>query len=347
MPKLVTAALVAAVASSSAGCGPCTGVLDCGATDRHIAVEGTLLTPLSGLPVEGARMVLVVRRANGLDSTAVTTTGTGTFSLSIASAPGDSPRLSLHVQPSDSPGYVIDSLPCEPVTREADACVLNPIIESPRLPIFVLRYRNDMERPVTNARMSFQQTGGPGLYGKDLRMPLTVVTDGDGVAQLFAEQVFTTSIDPVVGDLTIEMPAPYSTAVYRGYKVRPSFWFGSRPAVYQGVGPSLSYSVLFSDSVTRGGRAGVSFRFERTAGIHMSRDTFVAVSRDDGWTGFMVVPLSEGIVEGNLTISVPGAAPLTYSGLSVRTFDADSVIFWGHWLVGSTGALYPLRPFPP
>lgn len=196
--------------------------------------------------------------------------------------------------------------------------------------------------------MEFRRTAGPTLYSSRTDSVFSGVTDATGGVRLFPDGVFAAGAQAIVGELTVHLPSPDTTVVRQGYRVQPTYWFGDRPIAVQPVGPSLAYTTLFSDSATRQGRRGVVIQFERTGGIRASPDTFTSTSREDGWTGLDIRPLEGGAIQGNFTISVPGsAAPVRFNGLSLTTFDADSVVFWGHWLVGATGILYPLRPFPP
>jgi hypothetical protein len=346
------------VAATQSACAPCASTAECGRTVPHIDVQGRLLTTESGIGVAAADILLVAIYAGGRDTARTTTDDAGIFSISLFARSERPARVALVVAPPSAPAYTVDSLPCKTSTRHADGCVIPPLAERPRPPRFEFRYRNDFEKPIQNARVSFRRRAGFGIYGTgadncadsatDTTTVYEAVTDTRGTAILFPGGCFVEGAGPVVGELRVELPALGRVSVHPAYRIRPDYWFGPHGIAVQPVGPSLSYTTLFSDSATKGGRPGVVIRFERTAGVHALPDTFSAASREDGWTGLDMRPVGDGTIEGDLTIAVPGnPAVVRYTGLRLATFDADSVVFWGHWLVGKTGMLYPLRPFPP
>lgn len=344
-PRLALVAFIASNVLWLSACEPCLGVANCGDGPPRPAVEGRVVTTESGVGSPGARIELVASYPGGRDSVFTTTDDDGLFSVSLPPAANVPSTLALRITPLDKPGYTIDSLPCAPVSRLGDACVLAPIVESPFFPIFLFLFRNDVSKAAGNVRVVFTRTGGSTLYGPSLVDPLQVVTDSNGVGLLFPDGIFATRLEPVIGDLTVELPPPRATTVRREYAVQPVYRFGARPLAVQAVGPGLSYLVIFVDSASRKGRSGVQIEWQRTAGIHAIPEAFTMVSNSDGVTGFSVRPLTDGTIQGNLTIRPPGgSAPVTFNGMSLKTFDADSAIVYQRWLVGASGVLYALPP---
>jgi hypothetical protein len=292
-------------------------------------------------------MDLLLRYPAGTDSIETFTDDEGLFAFDVPTSNGTPDRLSLVVASPGKPAFVVESLECGTVTREGEACILPPIVESPLLPIMRLQFRNDIPTPVPNAVVSFTRTGGSQLYGPNVSGTLQGTTDATGTVLLFPSGVYAAGLDPVIGDLIVEMPAPYQRSVRHNYPVSATYKFGSRPLLVQPVGPGLSYIVFFTDSATGKPMEGVQFSYRRTGGIDARPDTFSMTSNTDGLAGFIINPVIDGSIIGTLTISAPGSAPPTeFPGMTVSTFDADSSIVWGRWKVGATGILYRLPAYP-
>jgi hypothetical protein len=338
--------LLLAAAMAPAACRPCDGVTPCGYGPQHVAVQGRLLTTESGLPKEGAKMSLLIRYAGSTDSIETVTDEAGLFAFNGPAA-GTPLRLSLVVAPPEKPAYVVESLECAPVTWQGDACILPPIVESPMLPIMRFQLRPEYPNPVVNAVVTFRRTGGTPLYGPALTPTLQTTTDAGGTALIFPDGVFAAGLAPVIGDLTVDLPAPYGKTVRHGYRVTATYRFGSRPLLPQAVGPSLAYLMVFTDSATGSPVPGVEVSYRRTGGIGARPDTFAMQSSDGGLAGFVISPLASGTIVGTLTIAAPGQAPPTaFPDMTVATFDADSAIVWGRWKVGATGILYRMPAYP-
>jgi hypothetical protein len=337
IPVLVGVALAALQ-----GCDPCLGVVACRG-DARPGVQGRLLTPESGEGVSGAAITLIRSNSGVRDSAQTTTDRSGVFSLVIAEPARPADNLSLRVKPVEAPGYTIDSLPCAPLVRRGDACILNPIIESPKLPLYRFFYRSNPDVPAGGVWVSFRRTGGSGLIGPNAADSIRVGTTQDGSADLFSQGVFATSLEPVVGDLIVELPPPTGISIRYNYKARPLYTFQDAAIGYLLTGPCLNYWVVFVDSVTQRRLPGVEVEFQRTGGIATKTESVKKVSNTDGLTDFLPGPLTSGAVNGSLRIRPPNAAVAIDLGpISATTYDADSAIVFGKWSVGATGKLYPL-----
>lgn len=342
MPKAALALIASLVLS---GCSPCFGVIDC-VQGSHAAVTGRVLVGESGEPVVGARMTLVSLDAIGaVDSAVVLTTSDGLFDVSIPHVVEPLRRLSLRVAAPGLPGYVIDSVPCDAVRIRGDACVLNPIVPAPWVPYYgYFYYRTSGNAPVQSATVTFTRKAGATWFGTNASEVLVTRTDAGGVAVLLPQQLYTTTLDSVVGDLVVDLAPPYEPSVIRDFVIRPSYTFVDRPVVVLEVGPSLGYLLAFEDSASSKPLEGVQVNFRRTSGIAIAPDTLRAGSDTAGKARINVRPLGTGSVRGDLTVTPPGKSTTTFNGFSMPTFDNDSLLVFARWRVGKTGTLYQIPP---
>lgn len=328
-----------------ASCEPCFGVAECRG-DGTPSVEGRLLTPESGGAVAGATITLI-RSAPGVRDTATTTTDeTGMFTLNIdaVSIPGE--KLSLRVKAPQFGGYLVDSLPCTYSRRRGDGCVLAPIMSMPRLPIYQL-YSRVTGGPAGNVTVSFRRTGGQALVGADASDSVRTVTTQDGFFELFRPGVFASSMDPIIGDLIVDLPAPTGRTIRTSFPVRPIYRFTSTSNSERlgliAAGPTLNYWAVFYDSATNARLKDVEVEFTRTGGIPTRTDTLRRKSDENGIVNFLPAPLTSGSVTGMVRIRARSTAAVVETGtIEATTFDADSAIVLARWLVGPSGKVYPL-----
>ena len=246
------------------------------------------------------------------------------------------------------PGYTISPLDCKPVTRWGDACVLNTIVAEPALPFFQFVYRNDVSRPAANVRVTFTRTGGATFFGAGSGSSLQVVTDDAGTGNLFPFTATAGGIGPVIGDLTIELPAPIGTTIRHNYRIQPNPQFNIAHYVVQLTGPGLGYLLIFADSASGRLLPGVEVTFQRVSGVPTKTESFRALSDNIGRVFFGLTPLAPGTITGDFSITPPGSSITTpMKGVSLSTFDADSSIVFARWRVGATGILYPIPPGGP
>lgn len=182
--------------------------------------------------------------AGRTDSTESRSDSRGLFSLSI-DAPGlEVPRISLRVIPPERTGYLVLLSECQPVMQWGDACVLPPVVSEPSLPIFRFRDRTD-ETAVAQARVTFRRTGGAMLFTRGAEGAptpvdsLTAVTDHEGITNLFPVAVWAGSMDPVVGEMTVDLPPPRGRVVQRGYAISPSAFYTTRALTTYFVGTDM------------------------------------------------------------------------------------------------------------
>jgi hypothetical protein len=308
-----------------------------------------LLVGETGVPVSGATIDLIVTHAGFRDSSSTRTDGLGLFSVRLPAQVGQVDKVSLRVSAAGYPGYVVDSLACYPTGINGNACVLDPIVPVPWVPThFVFLYRNSDRVPIPSAKVTFSRTGGAAWIGPEASEVFrSTLADPAGVDLPFPQSLYASSLDPVVGDLIVEMPAPFGTSVIHGYQVRPTYFFADRPVAVIWAGPNLSYRLAFFDSVTQRPVEGLNVGFQRTGGIDASPASFQGVTDTTGSVVLGLRPLATGSLTGILTATSNAASqPVSISGIGVTTFDSDSMPLLGRWLVGRAGALYPLPPNP-
>lgn len=336
-------AIVAALTAATAGCDPCTGVSGCRVSDR-IVVDGRVLTSLSGQPSRNVDITLTIDRGDQVATATTRTDDDGLFSVSV---PGPQiPRtVRLGVTAAGRHGYVVDSVPCLPTNRYGDGCVLRPLVEDPILPIYHFRYRYDPDRRIENALITFTRTAGAELTGLRGSESFWVRSDTGGVAQVFPFTVFATSLEPVIGTLVVELPAPLGVIVRPGFAATATPQFGDRPIVIQLIGPSLRYVLTFADSATGSPVRGVSVSFQRTGGIAAFPASFTVASDSLGRAELPLRAPIAGSVTGEVTIRAPGVAtPASGGAFTLATFEADSAVVAGRWRIGQTGVPYRVTP---
>jgi hypothetical protein len=327
-------------------CDRCFGVQACGDSPPFVAVEGRVVTSESGIGVSGAAVELLVITNSARDSARTETNAEGLYSLRLDVEDDPSTRLSLRVKPTGKPGYLVDTLPCPVYRRRGETCVLFPIAELPTFPTFYFRYRNDPARPVAGAAVRFVRTGGTQVIGPLSANEFEGTTTPEGFVALFTVGMFATTLEPLVGRLSVELPAPYGTSVRESYEVKPNFWFG-RTEVLQAVGPGLGYLFTFEDSATHAPVPDVTMSFDRTSGISIKPEHFKVVGNSEGRAAFELYPAQPGLVVGDLTLRrTTTSTPTVFTGFTLQTFDADTSIVLARYRVGKTGVFYPIVPSP-
>lgn len=346
MSLVTRVAIVGLVLGVTSSCDACRGVSPCGLDTGRVVVDGRLLAPESGQAIRGAAIDLIAVQFTSTDSGRTVTDEDGLFHFALKAEAAQTQKLRLRVSPEGQPSYVIDSLSCSSV-RQGAPCLLDPIIERPVFPIFRFVYRNDPARAVAGVRVRFVPTGGTPVVGPTAVDTFDVFTDISGTVTLFPFGVFAAGLAPVRGDLIVDLPAPMTRTLLRDYRVNPTARFGPRPLAAQAVGPGLTYQMVFSDSASGHGRAGIELSFERTGGIQGTRESFITTSNALGLAGFPMLPLEEGTMTGTFRIRVPESETiLTLTDVSLATFDADTAIVFKRWSIGTTGVLYPVTSPP-
>lgn len=225
------------------GCSdPCSLVVGC-EEPRHVAVEGRVLTAGAD-PVAGVSVHLLAIYPDHVDSSEAVTDSRGLFSLSVLAPGSTAPLTSVRVTPPGRPGYVIPVANCQPVSVRGDGCILEAVKPEPRFRGFLFHYRSD-NSPAEGVRVTFRRTGGARLYQDPVRNSLTevdsvtTVTNDIGFAFLFPLDVWTGSLEPVIGDLIVDLPAAAGgRTVQQGFAVSPVPYFFVEGLEMQLVGPA-------------------------------------------------------------------------------------------------------------
>ncbi len=188
-----------------------------------------------------------------------------------------------------------------------------------------LRYVGEVFERVTNRRLagvqvSFERTGG----GATSPARVTAVTDAAGRFPIVLDAP--DGFADVIGDFTFRVPGLAEPYVSRGVRLPVFDTDEVRLLQTFGVGPSLLY---VGEVYNRGSQrrvAGARVEFRRTGGIAVESDVISSVSDANGRFPLVTRPLAEsGELIGQLTISAPGLAPVTYADLRLRVAADDSV----------------------
>ena len=192
-------------------------------------------------PVAGVSVHLLAMYPDHVDSSEAVTDSRGLFSLSVAAPGTAAPLTSVRVTPPGRPGYVIPVANCHPSTVRGDGCILEAVKPEPRFRGFLFHYRSD-NSPAEGLRVTFRRTSGALLYQDAGGSPpvtidtVTTVTNDIGFAFLFPLNVWTGSLEPVIGDLIVDLPS--GRLVQHGFAVSPVPYFFVEGLEMQLVGPA-------------------------------------------------------------------------------------------------------------
>lgn len=345
MLRRTTEAVLLSALMFLAGCHDrCFLVAGCHTAER-VVVDGRILNGVSGFPVPNTVVTLLAQTQAGTDSVRGVTDSQGLFSLAIPVTNGPPDTISLRVAPPRKSGYLVSPLACRLVTSGGDACVLGPMVEEPAFPYFRFVYRRSPDRPVANSRITFRRVSGGRVAGLPAVDSVSVRTDAQGFVSLFGFDRVATTLDPIVGELTVDLPSPTGTVRRADYRIQATPYFNTAALAVQPVGPSLSYVMLFTDSATGRPIENVEMRFERRAGVATSREADTARSILDGRAFLNLTTDSQGSLTGDFFVTPPGSGRTTpIPGVVLPTFEADSSIVFRRWKVGTTGILYMVTP---
>lgn len=338
------AAIVLMVATS--GCSPCFGVVDC-SEGPHASASGRIAFGETGESVPGAEVTIVVSQDGIADSARAVTDAYGVFDVNTRTSASAASKIGLRIRPPGLPGYSIDSLSCIVTSVRGDGCALDPIVPAPWMPYVVrIFYRGSVD-PVPNVKMRFTRTGGSEWVGPAAIESATLsgTTDANGtVSALLPTSLFTSSMAPVLGDLVVDLPAPYGTSVQHDYPIRPTYLVNGQQPLFFSAGPALGYAMFFVDSATLAPIPEVSVTFTRESGIEVTPSPATGHSGGDGRAVLPLRALATGSVLGSILIEPPSRPPTTLPRQTLATFESDSTRILARWRVGSTGTLYPMPP---
>jgi hypothetical protein len=343
--RMRNAAAIVLLAATS-GCSPCFGVADCTEGPRA-SVSGRIVFGETGESVPGAELTIVVTHDGIADSARAVSDAYGVFDVTTRTTASARGKIGLRIRPPGLPGYSIDSLSCSVTSIRGDGCVLDPVVPAPWMP-YVARvfYRGTFD-PVANAKIRFTRTGGSEWVGPAASESATLsgTTDANGTVPAFLPpSLFTSSMAPVLGDMIIDLPAPYGTSVQRDYPLRPTYLVNGQQPIFVWAGPALGYAMFFVDSATLAPIPEVSVTFTRQSGIDVTLSPATGRSGPDGRVVLPLRALATGSVTGSILIEPPGRQATTWPGQTLATFESDSARTLARWRVGSTGTLYPMPP---
>ncbi|MDB4877439.1 MAG: hypothetical protein JWM41_3885 [Gemmatimonadetes bacterium] len=315
-----------------AACDPCAGVAAC-TTAPRVAAQGRIVDVVDGHAIPGTRIYLV-RSDSGsssntpADSATTVTDAEGNFQVELGSGPG---KFDIIVAPPALPSYRVRDLALTSSTRRGEGNVLGVWVNMPVFSIAGELFYRATNELVRSGTVTFKRTGGVAISGGDVHVSSI---DGAGRADLL-QNVFASGADDVIGELTVNLPGAFGTSVLTNFHLTPSYVF--RPASVRrfGVGPTLSWFYRVYNRATVNGAPNTTVTFTRTGGIPTSAESFTATTDKDGNFFVPLLPLAQGTVVGNLTISPPPPFhSYVISGLQIPTLDADGVRFLPGFGVG-------------
>jgi hypothetical protein len=299
------AAIVLLVATS--GCSPCFGIVDC--TDEpHASASGRIVFGETGESVPGAEVTIVVAHDGVVDSARTLSDAYGVFDVSTRTTALTGGRIALRIEPAGLPGYFIDSLSCNVSRIRGDGCVIDPVVPAPWMPYVVRVFYRGSFDPVANVNIRFTRTGGSEWVGPAASESATLsgTADANGtVPGLLPTSLFTSSMAPVLGDMVLDLPAPYGTSVQHDYPLRPTYQVNGRQPIFIFAGPALGYAMFFVDSATLAPIPEVSVTFTRESGIEVTPSPATTRSGPDGRAVLPVRALATGSVTGSILIEPP------------------------------------------
>ncbi|MEP6494707.1 MAG: hypothetical protein ABJF01_18620 [bacterium] len=310
----------------------------------RLVIDGQIVRSQDGRGVDGIRVDVMHSGGVGIDaeSTSVTTSAGGFWHIDMpATATGDV-ILDVRVNtPVLKHPYIVRGLHVQPVTRHGDAKILDRWVVNPYFPNYVdIFLRGAGDRPVTSTVVVFQPTVGE-LTGAAVTNGLAH-TETDpifGRAQFFLYNAFATDTGDVIGDMSIELPAPFATSVVHGVRISPTYIYRAPGIVSRfGVGPSLEYAAQIYDRATGRTLPNIRVEFHAVGGIPVGAPDVITSTDADGYVRFHSQPLQSGNVIADITITPPrGAAETRHD--TIPTFDTDLGKLLGNWTVG------PFLPF--
>src|SRR5205823_9554394 len=100
-------------------------------------------------------------------------------------------------------------------------------------------YRGDRSRLAAHVQITFVRTGGSAFFGKKApeNGTIALTTDDQAIAFFFPPGIYSAGLDPVLGDLIVDLPAPIGRTIRHDYPILPTARFNDRVFAIQETGP--------------------------------------------------------------------------------------------------------------
>jgi hypothetical protein len=326
-PRIAIVPLAAVIAL--AACDPCSGITSC-----HVAPTAAITAQVidypTGRAIAGAT-ISFAPTAGAAPSAAVsaTTDALGRFQLSVAASGNGTVTGDLTVRaPTFAGGYTVHSLQLSTSRTRGDGLDLGRVLAQPYF-AFLGEVQRRFTRSGVVGTVEIKRVGGASLANNDI----TVQSDAAG---RFYVEYAASSADSLIANVTITAPALSAPAVFQGTAL-PIIWRDQVPFVNRvfPIGPSLAYAV---QAINRGldrGIPGIPFTWTRTSGIATTPTSLAGVSNEIGLFSLQTGPSGEGTVTGDIVMTPPAPyAPQTFRGVTMQTFDNDSLRFLASYRFG-------------
>jgi hypothetical protein len=324
--RLVPAASAFALLAS---CDPCAGTASC-RVPTFFAINGQIVNAVDGRGVNGIRIdaIRVAGVASDRDSLTTTTSDNGFFRFDVGAAGqgGATFDIVVHTPRLDQPYRVPVNVTAR--NQAGDADVLDRWVADPYFASFLELYWRGSSDERISVPFTFTRTSGAVLTSPTF----STTTDGAGRAQFFQFSTFPRTFEPVVGDLSINLPAPFRPEVQRGVSVAPTHLYRPPPGIIRRpAGPALSYFVEVYDRRTIRRVPGVRMTFHRVSGAQVEPNDFERVSGDGGRLYINPRPLESGEVVADITLVPPPPGGPQRFRATFPTFDADETRMFSTW----------------
>jgi hypothetical protein len=315
---------IAALATLTSGCDPCSGVTNCGAVNA-VHVEGRLVDPSTG--IGASRAAIAVSVENG-ETRSLSADDDGAFAFTVGVPGPGTYEYDLAITPLSDSAIIIRGLTCEVMAASGSGCLLGRVVTRPHFWDFVrLELRDAPGEFLVNAEIAFRRTSGARLYGPRVKGDtVRTSTDATGFTTLFGLDAFVAGdVVPAVGDLMVRLPFPLDSTIVRGFQLNPRIVFPQTVPLYlMQVGPSLRATLEFYRGNPSSPAANVAVRFVRTSGIEIGATGLSGVTGADGRVVLRPRPLSRGQVTGDVIVeSSSPASTFTITGVTLTTHDDD------------------------
>ena len=306
-----------------AACDPCSGIVGC-SVGPHIGVSGRIVSPATGLPVPGTTVEFTRTSGASLSSNPARAVADeqGAFVVDAGASSGDSVFGFMTITPPNGSPYRILDVRLGTYTRRGDAQSFRDWTTEPVFPEGErILIRGVPAVPAAQLSFEFRRTGGVEASG------LTTVraTTDTGATSSFLQTFEPQDAGAMIGELVLF--AGKDTLVRRDVRI-PAMNEYPLPTRRHDIkiGPSLEYHVKFNRrGMADQAVAGVTLRFDRTAGVAVSQPTWSEITGQGGSAVFRGRALASGVVTGTLTITPPAPwASFTRTGVQFATFDADT-----------------------
>jgi len=335
----ILAALSFGAMTAMAACDPCSGTASC-TTRPQLALEGTIISHLTGSVQSGARVDVVRTGGVGLeaDSVSTVTDGNGHWAVTIPAQSAGSVTVAIAVTRKESGSYRIDGQTFSTTERRGEGTIIPTWVDDPHFPYAAEVYFRGPGQPrASGIRLDFVRTTGISFYDIDgaINPDYGVITDAAGRGSLFDVNEHAFTVGDVVGNLIATLPAPFAPDTIHGVRLTSTQLLSPEVNILRfGVGPSLLYVGEVHDRATGKPATAIAVSFHRTSGAHTDPESFNATTDGGGRFLFPLRALGEGAVVGDLTIVPRLGSVETIKNVTLRPHDDDDASFFGVWSVG-------------